>query len=61
MCLVRLVSLLLLAMQIDDLLSNIIRDACYIITYVSLFMNSLLNILKYDRAITVVHATLYSP
>ena len=54
-----LMSLPLLAIQVADLPSNIIRDACYGTISVSFFRNSLFSILKFARAITVVHAALY--
>ena len=43
-----------------DLISNIMRGACYGTTYVSLFRNSLFSILNYNRASPSVHAELYS-
>ena len=46
--------------HIADLISNIIRGACYGTTYVSLFNNSLFSIMKCARSIPVVHASFYS-
>ena len=60
MCLVLLVSLALLAIHTVDLLSNIIKGAYSGTIYGSLFKNSLINILKCDKAIPIVHAALYS-
>ena len=60
MCLVCLMSLPFLNTQIADLLSNITTGACYGITAISLFNNSLFIILKFARAIPAVHDALYS-
>ena len=59
-CLVCLVYLPLSAMQIADFLSNLIKDAFFGTTYVSLFKNSLFIILECASAIYAVHAELYS-
>ena len=60
MCLVCLVSLPLLVIHIADLLSKTIRGAFYNTISGYLFNNSLINILKCAKAITLVHAELYS-
>ena len=59
-CLLCLVSLPFLATNKDDLLSNIMRGACYGTTSGSLFRNSIFSILNFSRSINKVHATLYS-
>ena len=58
MWLVSLVCLPFLYMHTAYLISNIIRCACYGTTYVSLFIKSLLGILKCDISIPTVYATL---
>ena len=60
MCLVCLVSLPLLDIHIEDLLSHIIKGASSGTISGSLFNNSLINILKCDKSIPAVHAALYS-
>ena len=60
MCLVCLLSLSLLAIKTADLISKIIRGSSPGTIYGSLFNNSLINILKYAKAITAVHVALYS-
>ena len=60
MCLVCLVSLPLLSIQKTYFLSNIIRGASSVNVSGSLFNNSWINILKCDKYIPEVHATLYS-
>ena len=59
MCLVSLVSLPLLTIHISDLLSNTIREDSSGTMPGSLFKNSWINILKYAKAISIVHVTLY--
>ena len=54
-----MVSLPFLTIHIADLLSNIMRGACFENTYVSLFRNSSFSILKFARAITSVFAVFY--
>ena len=58
MCLVCLVSLPLLAMHIEGLLYNTIRVASSGAIYESLLNSSWINILKFAKAIPVVHAAL---
>ena len=53
-------SLPLLAIQIDNFTSNILRGACYRTTSVSLIKNLLFRILKCTRSINAVHAVFYS-
>ena len=60
MCRVCLVSLPFLAIQISDLLSNIIRGDSSGTMYGSLLKNSWINIMKCAKAIPTVHAALYS-
>ena len=60
MCMVYFLFLSFLAIHTYDLLSNIIKGACYGNTYVSLFRNSLFSILDYTRAIPAVNPVLYS-
>ena len=61
MCLVCFVSLPVLAIQIDDSISNITRIAYYGTTSGSLFNNLLFSILKCTSAIIAVRSALYSP
>ena len=60
MYLVKLVSLPFLDLHKADLLSNIIWGAYSGTIYVSVFNNSLINILKCAKAIPDVHSELYS-
>ena len=60
MCLMCLVSLPFLAIHTADLLSKIMRGACYGITSGSLFKNSLFRILKCVIAIAAEDSEFYS-